>query len=82
MGSLEHFQGITGSMGRLKDEVSQLPMEFAPLLADTLTQSAVRRCAICSAADQRHGALMLIYRQRFAEQIDTAGTETILSSWL
>ena len=38
--------------------------------------------AICSSVDTTHDALMTLYSQRFAEQIELADTETILGSWL
>lgn len=37
--------------------------------------------ALCSSADQTHDALLTLYRQRFAEQIETAKAETILANW-
>jgi nicotinamidase-related amidase len=37
--------------------------------------------AICSSVDSTHDALMTLYSQRFAEQIELADTETILGSW-
>ena len=37
--------------------------------------------AICSSVDTTHDALMTLYSQRFAEQIELADTETILASW-
>ena len=37
--------------------------------------------AICSSVDTTHDALMTLYSQRFAEQIELADTETILGSW-
>jgi nicotinamidase-related amidase len=37
--------------------------------------------AICSSVDTTHDALMTLYSQRFAEQIELADTETILESW-
>jgi nicotinamidase-related amidase len=38
--------------------------------------------AVCSASDRTHDALMTLYRERFAEQIETATTETILANWV
>ena len=35
--------------------------------------------ALCSSADQTHDALLTFYRQRFAQQIETAEAETILA---
>jgi nicotinamidase-related amidase len=37
--------------------------------------------AVCSVSDATHDALMLLYRERFAEQIEVASTETILQAW-
>jgi nicotinamidase-related amidase len=37
--------------------------------------------AICSSVDTTHDALMTLYSERFAEQIELADTETILGSW-
>jgi len=37
--------------------------------------------ALCSARDQTHDALLLLYRQRFSQQIATATTEQILRAW-
>jgi nicotinamidase-related amidase len=38
--------------------------------------------ALCSSSDETHDALLKLYRSRFAEQIETADTESILASWL
>jgi nicotinamidase-related amidase len=38
--------------------------------------------AICSSADATHDALLSLYQQRFAEQIEIASTETILRNWV
>jgi nicotinamidase-related amidase len=37
--------------------------------------------AVCSVLDATHDALMLLYRERFAEQIEVASTEAILQAW-
>jgi nicotinamidase-related amidase len=37
--------------------------------------------AICSSADETHDALLSLYHQRFAEQIETVDTETLLRHW-
>jgi nicotinamidase-related amidase len=37
--------------------------------------------ALCSASDQTHDALLLLYRERFSQQITTAKTEEILEAW-
>jgi nicotinamidase-related amidase len=37
--------------------------------------------AICSSVDTTHDALMTLYSERFAEQIELADTDTILQSW-
>jgi nicotinamidase-related amidase len=37
--------------------------------------------ALCSSADETHDALLTLYRQRFAQQIETAEAETILANW-
>lgn len=37
--------------------------------------------ALCSSSDQTHDALLTLYRNRFAQQIETADSETILASW-
>jgi nicotinamidase-related amidase len=37
--------------------------------------------AICSSADETHEALLALYHQRFAEQIETIDTETLLQHW-
>jgi nicotinamidase-related amidase len=37
--------------------------------------------ALCSASDATHDALLLLYRQRFSQQIATATTEEILRAW-
>jgi len=38
--------------------------------------------AICSSSDEKHDALLALYRDRFSQQIETAETETILQCWL
>lgn len=37
--------------------------------------------AVCSSSDQAHDALLTLYRNRFAQQIETASSATILASW-
>jgi nicotinamidase-related amidase len=37
--------------------------------------------ALCSVSDATHDALMLLYRERFAQQIEVASTDTILEVW-
>jgi nicotinamidase-related amidase len=37
--------------------------------------------AICSSSDRTHDALLTRYRQRFAQQIETAETAIILANW-
>jgi nicotinamidase-related amidase len=37
--------------------------------------------AICSSSDAGHDALLTVYRRRYAEQIETADAETVLSAW-
>jgi nicotinamidase-related amidase len=37
--------------------------------------------ALCSSSDATHDALLNLYRQRFAQQIETANTQTILANW-
>jgi nicotinamidase-related amidase len=37
--------------------------------------------ALCSVSDSTHDALMLLYRQRFSQQITTATTEQVLDGW-
>jgi nicotinamidase-related amidase len=37
--------------------------------------------ALCSSSDTTHEALLTLYRQRFAQQIEAADSATILSSW-
>jgi nicotinamidase-related amidase len=38
--------------------------------------------ALCGSSDRTHDALLTLYRERFGEQIETAGAETILACWL
>ena len=38
--------------------------------------------ALCSSSDEKHDALLALYRDRFSQQIETADTQTILSCWL
>ncbi|RWA94580.1 cysteine hydrolase [Mesorhizobium sp.] len=37
--------------------------------------------ALCSSSDATHDALLKVYHQRFAQQVETVEMETILSSW-
>ena len=37
--------------------------------------------ALCSVSDKTHDALLLLYRERFSQQIATATTEQILEAW-
>ncbi|MFL5270053.1 MAG: cysteine hydrolase family protein [Stellaceae bacterium] len=37
--------------------------------------------AICSSSDETHDALLALYHQRFAQQIEAADTSTILRHW-
>jgi nicotinamidase-related amidase len=37
--------------------------------------------AVCSVSDATHDALMLLYHQRFGQQIEVASTETVLAEW-
>jgi len=37
--------------------------------------------ALCSASDRTHDALLLLYRERYSQQIATATTEQILEAW-
>jgi nicotinamidase-related amidase len=37
--------------------------------------------ALCSASDRTHDALLLLYRERFSQQIATATTEEVLQAW-
>jgi nicotinamidase-related amidase len=37
--------------------------------------------ALCSASDRTHEALLLLYRERFSQQIATATTEEVLQVW-
>jgi nicotinamidase-related amidase len=38
--------------------------------------------ALCSSSDEKHDALLGLYRDRFGEQIETAEAATILECWL
>ncbi|AZN98773.1 cysteine hydrolase [Mesorhizobium sp. M9A.F.Ca.ET.002.03.1.2] len=38
--------------------------------------------ALCSSSDTTHDALLTVYHQRFAQQVETVEMETILSSWI
>lgn len=37
--------------------------------------------ALCSSSDATHDALLTVYRQRFAQQVETVEMETVLSAW-
>ncbi|MBA1143068.1 cysteine hydrolase family protein [Mesorhizobium neociceri] len=37
--------------------------------------------ALCSSSDATHDALLTVYHQRFAQQVETVEMETVLSSW-
>jgi len=37
--------------------------------------------ALCSVSDSTHEALLLLYRQRFSQQIATTTTEQVLQAW-
>jgi nicotinamidase-related amidase len=37
--------------------------------------------ALCSSSDEKHDALLKLYRDRFSQQIETADAETILAAW-
>ena len=37
--------------------------------------------ALCSSADETHDAMMNIYLNRLAEQVETVTTETLFESW-
>jgi nicotinamidase-related amidase len=37
--------------------------------------------ALCSSSDATHDALLTLYHQRFAQQVETVETETVLSNW-
>jgi nicotinamidase-related amidase len=39
------------------------------------------RDAVCSSSDEGHDALLEVYHRRYAEQIETADAETVLSQW-
>ena len=41
----------------------------------------VVRDAVCSSSDEGHEMLMRLYHTRYAEQIETAAAEAILSLW-
>lgn len=38
--------------------------------------------ALCSGSDETHDALLTLYQKRFAQQIETADSETILACWV
>ena len=37
--------------------------------------------ALCSSSDETHDALLTVYHQRFAQQVETVEMETVLSNW-
>ncbi|PDQ23025.1 cysteine hydrolase [Mesorhizobium sanjuanii] len=37
--------------------------------------------ALCSSSDATHDALLTVYHQRFAQQVETVDMETVLSGW-
>lgn len=37
--------------------------------------------ALCSVSDATHNALMLLYRERFSQQIEVASTDSVLDAW-
>jgi hypothetical protein len=37
--------------------------------------------ALCSSADETHGAMMNVYMNRFGEQVETVTTQTLLDRW-
>jgi nicotinamidase-related amidase len=37
--------------------------------------------AVCSSTDDTHDALMRLYRTRFSQQVEIAGTAEVLSAW-
>ncbi|MBB6410659.1 nicotinamidase-related amidase [Mesorhizobium sangaii] len=37
--------------------------------------------ALCSSSDATHDALLTVYHQRFAQQVETVEMEKVLSSW-
>ena len=37
--------------------------------------------ALCSSSDEAHDALLMLYRRRFGQQVETATSETILACW-
>ncbi len=37
--------------------------------------------ALCSSCDATHDALLTLYRERFAQQIETADAATVLANW-
>jgi len=39
------------------------------------------RDAVCSSSDEGHDALMLLFQQRYSEQIEVADARTILARW-
>ena len=37
--------------------------------------------ALCSSSDEKHDALLSLYRDRFSEQVETTTAEAVLSAW-
>jgi len=37
--------------------------------------------ALCSVSDTAHDTLMLLYRERFSQQIEVASVDTVLAAW-
>ncbi len=37
--------------------------------------------ALCSSSDESHDALLMLYRQRFSQQVETAETNELLAAW-
>jgi nicotinamidase-related amidase len=37
--------------------------------------------ALCSAKDSTHEALLLLFRERFSQQVLTTSTEEVLEAW-
>ena len=44
-------------------------------------RTVVAADALCGSADETHDAAMTLYRSRFSEQVEIAGTEEILAAW-
>ncbi|MDZ4690949.1 isochorismatase family cysteine hydrolase [Terricaulis sp.] len=37
--------------------------------------------ALCSSSDQTHDALMMLYHQRYTEQVETVSTKALIAAW-